>query len=46
VIKRGFKGLQIDILNHLVTVKITELGAVKVETVKFRFQFSSPYLSY
>jgi len=36
VVKREFQGLQIGILNHPVTVKITELWAVKVKTVKFK----------
>jgi len=36
VIQRQFQGLQIDILNHPVTVKITELWAVTVKTVKIK----------
>jgi len=32
VVKREFQGLQIGILNRSVTVKITELWAVKVKT--------------
>jgi len=36
VVKRQFQGLQIGILNHPVTVKITELWAVTVKTVKFK----------
>jgi len=34
VIKRQFQGLQISVLNHPVTVKITKLRAVTVKTVK------------
>jgi len=33
VVKRGFEGLQINILNHLVPVKITVLQIVEVTTV-------------
>jgi len=36
MVKREFQGLQIGILNHTVSVKITELWAVKVKTVKFK----------
>jgi len=36
VIKRQFQGLQIGILNHPVTIKITELWAVTIKTVKIK----------
>jgi len=36
VFKRQFQGLQIGILNHPVTVKITELRAVTVKSVKIK----------
>jgi len=36
VFERGLQGLQIGILNHPVTVKITELWPVDVKTVKFK----------
>jgi len=36
VVQREFQGLQIGILNHFETVKITELCTVKVKTVKFK----------
>jgi len=42
VVKREFQGLQFGILNHPVTVKITELWAVKVKTVKFKL-YSKPF---
>jgi len=41
VVKRGFKGLQNGILNHPVTVKITELWTVKVGTVVTRLHSGS-----
>jgi len=36
VFKRQFQGLQIGILNHTVTVKITELRDVTVKIVKIK----------
>jgi len=36
VAKGEFQGLQIGVLNDPETVKITELWAVKVKTVKFK----------
>jgi len=39
VVKREFQGLQIGIVNHPVTVKITELWAVKVKLYSKQLSF-------
>jgi len=41
MVKRHFLGLQIGTLNHPVTVKITELWAVKVKNVNLKL-YSKP----
>lgn len=38
VVKTGFPGLQIDTVSHPVTVKMTYLWTVMVETVKYTLQ--------
>lgn len=40
LVKKGFQHLHIDILNYCVTVKITELRNIKLESVKFILQSS------
>lgn len=46
MIKEGFQGLQIGILGHPITVKITEFRGVKAETVKSSKKKEKFYLQY